>query len=114
MQTPHHSNGEFLLEIKRKDYFFRPLFVAWIVFAGFKFNLNPFFFSFTIGLAVLFILAINDFLIEVRNDRLEISNVNWFPVLSGTETIYYSNISKVDFYKREVTGLAIVLNVIEY
>jgi hypothetical protein len=78
------------------------------------FHENPFFFSITIAVAGLFVIAISDQVINLKSDSIEAKSKSWLPIASSEETLLISEIKSVEHYIRDPDALTYGLNIIRY
>ncbi|MFC2132902.1 hypothetical protein ACFLRG_03790 [Bacteroidota bacterium] len=103
-----------IVEYPLLQYIIRIVLFFWIIFASLKFSVNPSFFGITIIIALIIILTISERTIETKQHFIEIRHKKWLSFLSKKEKIGYNEIVDIQYVAPEMSGMAIVLNLIEY
>jgi hypothetical protein len=94
-----------IFQIKSHANFARMLMCIWIVFAVYKYNVNPNFFLFSIILAILIVMLVQDITIKLKKDYIEIKETRWFIFLNSVKTIYLNEIIEISFEERKLPEL---------
>ena len=113
MKKKLYEDPSILFRIKSSDYFFRYLFLVWIAFAVYQFEVNPVFFSVTIAFAAICVIGISDRIINLKSDSIEIKSKRWFPVFSSEETLLISEIKSVEHYINDPGTVIKVLSALD-
>lgn len=96
------------------QFLFKILMLAWIVFAIFKMNLNPTFFSLTIIVALFFLSTMTETSFILKPSELIIVKSRWLWILNRSTIIKLTEIKDIEIEKGEFDKVSFLLNLVEY
>ena len=108
--TEKHENSLHYSQLALTAWTVRLILTTWIIFAVYKFNMNPVFFGITIAFACFRILSVSYLKIVVTKKSLIFIRSRLLPFLNGKDEYFFSQIVNIEFDNSRVQRWKVVID----